>query len=179
MSKEEIGKRVIDDLYLHLSALGQMPDRSHREMIEAAVRRLPPSASAINVAKLNLRTGRISLLEYRDFETAPYPTLAASWSFEAGPTVTPTYRTYESSLNPPILHRKELLVSSTHPERQRWAETTAIATNLGLFDDTRTIGFRLNWERLVESKGYRIVDGEFQPMGNDLQTEEDSAVDWL
>jgi DNA phosphorothioation-associated putative methyltransferase len=37
-----------------------------------------------------------------------------------------------------------------------------------LFDDSRTIGFLLNWERAIEQKGYRLVGEVFQPIGNDV-----------
>ena len=167
----KIGKRVVDDLYIHLSALEYLDDPGHRRTIEEAAQRLPASGSvAPNVAKLNLRTGRLSLLAYPDFDEVAFPELAASWVFAAGSTASPSYRVYNDSLNPPILHRKELLVPVTHPSREQWARLTSTAEGLGLFDDTTTIGFKLNWERLISRKGYRLIGDEFLPLGNEVDS---------
>ena len=165
----KIGKRLVDDLYIHLSALGCLDDLEHQVCIQEALQRLPAySGPAPSVAKLNLRSGRLSLLAYVDFDDDPFPELATSWTFAPSSIGTPTYRVYTDSLNPPILHRKELLVPSTYPGREGWARLTSTAEALGLFDDTTTIGFKLNWERLIASKGYRLVDKMFLPLGNEI-----------
>ncbi len=175
-----IGKRVMDDLYLHVSALPALApaQADQRLRIAQALQRLPAAGQpgqplAPNVAKLNLRTARLSLLAYPDFDEAPFPALAASWVFSDDPTALPTFRSYQTSLNPPILHRKELMVAFGHPGRETWAQLTSNAEALGLFDDTTVIGFALNWQRLVQRKGYRLVDGALLPLGN--QTDDDGA----
>lgn len=169
----KIGKRVVDDLYIHLSAVGELEDAQHRDLIEQAIQRLPtPVQLTPAVAKLNLRTGRLSLLAYRYFDEDPFPELAASWTFAPGSTGAPACRTYADSLNPPILHRKELLVPLSYPGREGWVRLTSMAESLGLFADTTTIGFKLNWQRLIESKGYRLAGDEFVPVGNDLNSGE-------
>ena len=166
---ERIGKRVVDDLYVHLSALSELDSTEHRATIQDAMGRLPAIAGpAPTVAKLNLRTGRLSLPAYIDFDDDPFPDLAASWAFAPGSIAAPSYRIYADSLNPPILHRKELLVPPSYPGRKGWVRLTSTAESLGLFDDTTTIGFKLNWQRLVESKGYRLAGDEFVPLGNEL-----------
>ena len=165
----KIGKRVADDLYVHLSAIDHLDDEAQRSRIVEAVGRLPTVLdTAPCVAKLNLRTGRLSLLAYRDFEGSPFPELTDSWTFATGFASPPTYRTYAGSLNPPILHRKELLVPISHPGREGWLRLTSIGESLGLFDDTTTIGFKTNWQRLIAGKGYRIDANEFVPRGNDV-----------
>jgi DNA phosphorothioation-associated putative methyltransferase len=162
-----IGKRVVDDLYIHVSALDALEDVQLRTRIETALTHLgDESRPSPNVAKVNLRTGRLSLLSYPEFDEDPFPQLVASWTFSSDSTAGPTFRTYAESLNPPILHRKELLVPDNHPAREQWGNLTATAEALGLFDDPTTIGFRLNWIRLVESKGYRIDGANFSPIGN-------------
>jgi len=123
------------------------------------------------VAKLNLRTGRLSLLAYQEFDNDPFPVLAASWAFAPGSVGTPTYRVYTDALNPPILHRKELLVGPDYPGRADWQVLTQTAESLGLFDDTATIGFKLNWERLIASKGFELAGTAFLPIGNDVGEE--------
>ena len=104
-----IGKKVFDDLYLHVSAIDSVRDEAHQALITAAFKCIPEDqASVINVVKLNLRTGKISLLEYEPFEESAFPALQGGWVIEPS-SDSPTYRTYRTSLNPPVLHRKELL----------------------------------------------------------------------
>lgn len=164
-----IGKRVVDDLYVHVSALDHLEGTEHQRRIADAMRRLPAlSGPTPSVVKLNLKTGRVSLLAYVDFDEDPFPELSASWAFAADSTGAPSYRTYTDSLNPPILHRKELLVPASYPGREQWARITSTAEGLGLFDDTTTIGFKLNWARHIASKGYRLSGEEFLPLGNEV-----------
>ncbi len=163
------GKKVVDEFYIHLSAVETIRELETRRTIERAVRGLPPDAlNRPNVAKFNSRTGRVSLLSYPDFLDSAFPVLAESWAFSPGASEPTWHRTYTDSLNPPILHRKELLLPSSHPEYNRWAQTTSTAESLGLFDDATTIGFQLNWNRLIQSKGYCLVGDEFLPIGNDV-----------
>lgn len=170
------GKKVVDEFYVHLSAAGEVEDSQTRQAIEQAISALPPiTTTTPNVAKVNVRTGRVSLLSYPDFFDSPFPALAASWVFQPGAAAPSWHRTYGDSLNPPILHRKELLLSSSHPEYARWARITATAEELGLFDDVATIGFQINWNRLIKSKGYCLVGDEFLPIGNDVSGGADFA----
>lgn len=163
------GKTVADEFYVHLSALKDVENDTARQAIERAVAAQTASGdNSPNVAKFNLRTGRVSLLAYPDFFDSPFPALVASWTYASGVGVLASYRRYDESLNPPILHRKELLIQTPYPAHARWSEVTKTAESLGLFDDVATIGFRLNWERLIASKGYRLVGDQFVPIGNDV-----------
>lgn len=167
-----IGKRVGDELYVHLSAVQLLADAEQRKRIESALMLVPEGKDAApNVAKLNARTGKLSLLAYPGFEQEPFPELQAAWTFAPGELKSPAYRHYRDSLNPPILHRKELLVGEDHPERGRWERLTKIAEELGLFDDTTTIGFRLNWERMIAERGYVLAGDAFVPQGNEVSGE--------
>jgi DNA phosphorothioation-associated putative methyltransferase len=160
------GKIVVDELYVHFSALEEMQNAD----VLAAIRQvLSPSLEIDgiepNVAKVNLRSGRISLLAYPAFFEDPFPELIAAWVYPPGNS-SPKLRRYIDSLNPPILHRKERLVSWWHPDRARWEAITATAEALGLFEDTSTIGFKLNWQRLIASKGFELVGEQFIPLAN-------------
>ena len=172
-----VGKRVFDELYVHLSALAEC------EAIQAVAPNLESALPALclegkppNVIKFNLLTRRFSLLLYRDFDEAPFPELAASWMFSGSSAeAEPGLRRYDGSLNPPILHRKELLVSPQHPGREAWCALTTQAEALGLFDDTSTIGFKQNWQRMIAAKGYQLVQGQLLPLGNDVADPELAA----
>ena len=164
-----IGKQVADDLYLHSSTISEclLPDLLTK--IDEARQRLPLEHAA-NVVKINIRTHKLSWLEYEDFDSAPFPRLLASWSFDMAKATGPTFRNYRASLNPPILHRKELLVALTHPGRDKWEELSRVAEALGFFDDSHAIGFQLNWIKTIESKGYQLVGDSFHPLGNKVST---------
>lgn len=162
-----VGKQVGDDLYVHVSAIDGMVDGGHRERVRAAIAALPDGASQrINVAKINTRTARVSLLEYQAFDDDPFPALASSWTMRNGNGSSLVLRSYADSLNPPVLHRKELLVGPEHPSRAKWLAVTQAAEAIGLFDAPGVIGFQLNWQRAIAAKGYSLVGDEFLPLGN-------------
>ena len=170
-----VGKRIGDELYVHVSVVVGLTDLRRRTVIQEAIASLPPTmVGTINVIKLNTRTGRVSLLEYTAFHDDPFPALANSWT-GSNASAGFALRSYAESLNPPILHRKELLVREDHPARAKWCALTAEAEGLGLFDDTRIIGFRMNWERLVAAKGYQLQDGQFVPLANEVDTRDEFA----
>lgn len=161
------GKRVLDDLYLHKDALDFLELPELLAGIRSAFETLPQSSDLqANVAKVNLRTHRISLLSYPTFEDEAFPSLAGSWTISASGIS--HFRSYASSLNPPILHRKELLVRPDHPRRKEWSDLTSLGESLGLFDDPLTIGFKLNWERTLRLKGFQLSGNSFVPLGNDV-----------
>jgi hypothetical protein len=57
------------------------------------------------------------------------------------------YRDYDTSENPPILHRKETFVTPDYPLYEKFAKLTHQEENWGLLDDTSTIG---NPQRLAK-----------------------------
>lgn len=167
-----VGKKVHDTLYIHLSAVDQLQDDTQKAIIKQTVDTIDSVDGLVpNVAKINLRTGAFSLLAYPGFDEEAFPILRASWSFVGETPVKPIFRSYLDSMNPPILHRKERLVPENYPRRDKWMEVTSAAEQLGLFDETLIIGFKLNWERLIATKGYVLVNEEFHPIGNELPTE--------
>jgi hypothetical protein len=107
------GKIVVDEFYVHLSSL----DEVQNEKVIFALHRIKdslPSCGELepNVAKINLRSGRVSLLVYRDFFEAPFPELTAAWIYQPNALSPSSFRRYDETPNPPILHRKELLVAA-------------------------------------------------------------------
>lgn len=124
-----------------------------------------------NVVKLNLHKQRLSFLQYLDFDDDPFPSLNGSWAVDPIKQSV-TYRSYSSSLNPPILHRKELLVGKDHTNRSDWENTTKTAENLGLFASSSPIGFKENWAKLIADKGFRLEGQNFVPLGNEVNDDE-------
>ena len=97
---------------------------------------------------------------YQDF-SAPFPELdlALSCNILEG-TVRKT--DYRRRSNPPILHRKELLLPEDHPLVPAAARLTEQLEFHGAFADARAIGTKNGWAARLESIGLTIVDGELQ-----------------
>lgn len=112
----------------------------------------------------------IALLNYPAFADEPFPALRESWLVDLH-DATIGYRTYVDSLNPPILHRKELLLLPDDPRREGYAALTDMAEAIGLFEDPKRIGYRRQWLHLIQEKGYRLVGHTLAPLGNDESDE--------
>lgn len=164
------GKLVLDDLYIHTDYLCSfLEDPAYKQLLQTALAVMSvEDLKFCNVAKINLHRNRLSFLQYLNFEQDPFPTLNRSWVFDHSKQ-TFSIRSYSTSLNPPILHRKELLVGHDHPHREQWQMITNSAEALGLFSSGRPIGFRLNWLRLIADKGFRIVEDQLHPLGNEIE----------
>ena len=167
---QSIGKKVFKDHYFHISVLDHLDDLSHKQSIAAAIAQLPDDSRAlINVIKISLDKLSISLLQYEDFESSPFPALQRSWVVDPSGKV--KFRSFQESLNPPILHRKELLVSREHPNYEVWSVLTKTAEEIGLFHDSRTIGFKKNWEDKIRLSGFELIGDKFLPIGNNQPEE--------
>ena len=166
------GKKVLDDLYVHKDFLSQLTQDSHtQELIQAGLQLMTEQDLAFcNVVKINLPRERLSFLQYLDFDDDPFPALNGSWAVDPGNNSV-TFRSYSNSLNPPILHRKELLVPRDHPLQSSWSATTKIAEDIGLFSTSSAIGFKENWRRLITQKGFRLEGTSFTPIGNQVDLE--------
>ena len=169
-----IGKTVFRRAYFHIS-LVEMLEPHHQEPFQSALK-LAQSHGAgthtFNVIKIDNDSKGVSLLDYPGFFSEAFPVLQRYWSINLEKT-TVRYRTYEGSLNLPILHRKELLLPPSHPEIARFKQLTASAEQIGLFDDPNRIGFQQAWNRLLAYKGYKVVDHDLVPLGNDENTSEE------
>ncbi len=149
------GKRLPQALYVH---------RSTPACREGALGNVLSSlcaahsiCDAFNVVKLRRDAPRLSFLSYPGFDTDPHPVLAHSLAIDlkSGKTYTASYL---NSPNPPILHRKELLLSPDDPRYEKWAALSHAEENAGLYQETSTIGLLLNWNRILLARGLAIED---------------------
>jgi DNA phosphorothioation-associated putative methyltransferase len=163
MSK--FGKNVLDRLYIHISGVETLGDIAAQLVSEAIRRSNRRPNSDFNVLRISEDTEEVALLQYPLFFEDAFPALTHSWRVHV-PSGHVSFRDYSRSLNPPILHRKELLLPTSHPDRPEFEARTRFAESIGLFDDPVRIGFRRQWEELVASKGYSILDGEFVALSN-------------
>jgi DNA phosphorothioation-associated putative methyltransferase len=156
-------KKVGQHSYIHVDNLGFL-DENHKSRIQTAIHLSSPSG--FNVVKLSAQSESVTLLDYAGFHDEAFPQLSNYWTVDTS-AGSFRHRTYAGSLNPPILHRKELLLPLDHPQQKTYQALTTAAEQIGLFDDLNRIGFKRAWEALLSQKGYRIVGHDLIPIGND------------
>lgn len=139
-----VGKRVPDGVYLHVDLLPQLPV-ALREIVEEArvLSRLEPDA--FNVVRFAPTGCKVSLLAYPGFHEEAFPALASSCAVDVR-SRSASLRKYDPQGNPPILHRKELLLPPDHPRAVEYAALTRKVEERGLFSDSRSIGTKRVWE---------------------------------
>lgn len=168
IASDNLGKYVYSSRYLHIEAF-YLLSTTEAELIECAEKLAQVDRGVdYNVVRISKNKESISFLYYPDFFDQPFPKLNTSWRVELTGTQQVRKRFYTDSLNPPILHRKELLLPFEHTEIARFQELTSTAEALGLFDDPSRIGFQNQWEKMIAAKGYQLIDYEFVPLGNDF-----------
>lgn len=165
------GKHIVGKTYLHRCILGLHRDLAATVARAQAIANL--SADDFNVIKVSDSGTQMSLLDYPTFFDEAFPPLTRYWTVDLDGG-TAKHRTYAGSLNPPILHRKELLIPPEHPDWERFEALTSAAEQIGLFDDSVRIGFKQAWEALLVQKGYKVVGHDLVPIGND---ESESSID--
>jgi DNA phosphorothioation-associated putative methyltransferase len=150
-STANVGKRVGGSLYIHRDALPLLGELVLR--VEEAEKHA--NGAAWNVAKIEKTS--ISLLLYESFDT-DFPALLASAKV-ALPAGTVRRTDYQSRANPPILHRKELLLPPDDPRMPQFRALTAAAEDHGLFRNPNRIGTRAAWDELIAQAGLRLHKG--------------------
>ena len=148
-----VGKRVGGALYVHHSAVDSLlPEQSR--LIAAAAGHVPQGNW--NVAKIDLADGRaVSLLDYEDFADRAFPALRQSRRVDLKTGVV-TVRRYGT--NPPILHRKELLLPPDAPGREAYVALTRELEQRGLFVDMTRRGRQDAWEAALAQAGIEVRD---------------------
>jgi len=120
--------------------------------------------TGFNLIKFHTDRPKVSFLSYPTFFENPHPPLDAAVVVDL---VTGKVRrdSYASRVNPPILHRKETFLHSTHPKRTLFARLTKEEEAAGLLKDTARIGFKLNWQQRLAKvgrklRGHRLIQTE-------------------
>lgn len=140
------GKHIYPYSYYHRALVETVPGLT--DEILAIRTHLRLSTSPFNVVKLDA-CNRISFLVYEPFNIA-FPTLLATESCDLATSTVRRVR-YAGRPNPPILHRKELLLPADHPLVPEAERLTSRLERMGALQDITTIGTRLRWrQRLAE-----------------------------
>lgn len=157
-----VGKQLTDSIYVHNSAVSEIPEELALVLDKIAAALKIPS-TAWNILKLYKRDFKVAFLNYPDFDSYSYPALNHSYTVDLT-RLTVRKASYENSDNPPILHRKETFVKPDYKLRLNFAEITAEGEKIGLYENPRTIGFKKNWERLISNKGFYLdEEGRLKP----------------
>lgn len=129
------GKRIGDTTYVHRSATAQLPP-SQRSRIARAAAEARWRKHRWNVAKLNDRNGSVTLLDYDKFHIKSHPELRRSLRVQGRQVGARSY----SRENPPVLHRKGLLLQGG-PLKMIYDFQTRREERSGYYDKgTRDIG---------------------------------------
>ena len=170
-----LGKKVLNNVYWHSSLTTAQNDEVQQHIAEAETLSGLQEGTDYNIVKYGINGQALSLLWYPDFFNDPFPALEKSYRIDLK-SKRVEKRSYQTSLNPPILHRKELLLSQDDPHSPPFRELTATAEQLGLFENPIHIGFKQAWENLIAEKGFQLVDHQFVPIGN-LETIDEEAFE--
>ena len=152
----KIGKHLPTDVYLHKNTLNTLPDELVIFIKENA-KRPEINKKSWNLLKLNKRDFKLSFLNYPTFDNESYPALKVSYSVDIERDLV-RVANYANSKNPPILHRKETFVLDDYPLRDTFVEITKEGEAIGLYEKTKSIGFKQNWLKLIDRKGYFLDD---------------------
>lgn len=149
-----VGKRISNTIYIHRGVLEDLLALPS-ELTYLVKTRL----SEWNCLKISISNKTISFLQYEDFEESDHPILSKALTVHPGKGTSRLVQ-YREDRNPPILHRKELLVGPSHPRFEEWAAQTRREEELGLYDNPSTIGFLDNWNELLAEKGLCVKEKE-------------------
>ena len=129
-----------------------------QKFIPAVARALNLSDEQWNLIKLFKNEFRLSLLNYPNFYSDSYPVLEQSLNVDLS-KLSHKVTCYRSSDNPPILHRKETMILPGSDYYEHFTTLTEEGEKAGLYENTRTIGFKRSWLNLIHKKGYQLVEG--------------------
>jgi hypothetical protein len=172
----EIGKKLPDSIYFHKEAFSEVPE-TLSQFIKVVGKALKIDDEDWNLVKVFRNDFRLSLLNYPLFFEDSYPALEQSVNVDL---IKLSHRVtrYAEQENPPILHRKETMISQYHESYDDFCMITQEGEAAGLYDNSRMIGFKNSWERLIEKHGYELVDGRlFRSSAVNSNTDNDKEID--
>ncbi len=150
--QSNVGKLLPTALYVHVSALSSLAPtlQSYERRARGAI-----ALVSANIIKFSTDKPKISYLFYPDFDSDPHPALRSSVIVDLQ-SLTVSYRDYQASDNPPILHRKETFVTPDYPLYAQFAALTRQEEALGLLDKSTAIGTQVLWQQRLEARGVEL-----------------------
>lgn len=172
--KNAVGKKVGRAIYVHRSAVDHL-QASAKDKLSLALQRVPEDFQW-TVLKISEQDGQtFSFLDYQDFSAVAFPELRASLLVnlsEEGAKL----RKY-SDANPPILHRKELLLAPDHPLRDDFTKVTQSLESKGLFKNMANKGTRRIWMETLAEAGLTVEGPNIVKSGFDSEESPKASTD--
>ena len=171
------GKALPDAIYIHRRAL-ETESSTLFKLCISAQKALKLSDDSWDIVKLFKKEFKISLLSYPEFDTESYPALKVSYQIDLGARRAKS-ASYETSENPPILHRKELMVSPADEHYEEFCAITREGEAAGLYHNPFRIGFKQSWNRIIKDAGYVLTNGRLVKNGQrtDKQEHDPNEID--
>jgi DNA phosphorothioation-associated putative methyltransferase len=157
--RSTIGKPTESGLLVHISALSALDPMLR--LYEGFASRTIGRMDNATLVKFHVQKPKISYLYYPNFDSDPHPSLHTSMQVDLR-DLHVSYRDYDPTENPPILHWKEAYVLHDYPQRDRFAKLTQQETDWGLLDNPKKISKYQAWQHHLEIhcvvlKGHRII----------------------
>lgn len=147
-----VGKLTPSALFVHTSAVSGL--EGILRVVEGCARGLVGLIDGANVVKIHRRKPYVSYLSYPEFDRVAHPALKFSVFVDlAG--LRATWHSFEGRDNPPILHRKELVVADDYPGREKFKTLSRQEERAGLLSRP-DIGTSRGWDRALLEAGRRI-----------------------
>lgn len=162
------GKLVGESQYIHKSALSMLKESEKAKLIRSL--ELIDETTPWNVVKFDLKEpNKVSLLEYSDFSEDAFPVLLNGTNIDLSSNSIRN-RAYSLS-NPPVLHRKELLIPPSDPSREKYVALTEELEELGAFINISELGTKQRWLKRLEELGIEIVGHEIRVFDQEIGIE--------
>jgi DNA phosphorothioation-associated putative methyltransferase len=144
------GKRLPTARYVFTDSDHPLPEPL-ATLVSAMRQKFAPDGQH-NLVKFHTQSFKISLLHYPRFFEEAHPALAEAIVADLLAGQAKKLK-YSGNDNPPILHRKETMLPQNHTRAAEFAELSAAEEAYGLYIETSRIGFKSNWEKLIQEKG--------------------------
>lgn len=148
-----VGKQTPSALYVHKSALGELPPIL--QVYEGCARALSGTVEHANLVKLSVTEPQVSYLGYPDFDREAHPVLTTSVVVNLR-RLSVDWRDYRRSPNPPVLHRKEEFLGAEHPRRKLYSRLTRAEVRAGLYKHPENIGTLEGWRSTLRTAGLQL-----------------------
>ncbi|EFG78018.1 hypothetical protein HMPREF0591_2087 [Mycobacterium parascrofulaceum ATCC BAA-614] len=158
-----VGKQTPSALYVHKSALGELPPVL--QVYEGCARALSGTVEHANLVKLSVTEPQVSYLTYPQFDRDAHPRLESSVTVNVR-RLTVDWRDYRRSPNPPLLHRKEEFLGKENSRRALYAKLTRAEVRAGLYRSPESIGSLMGWQATLEAANLTLRGHRLAPAHN-------------
>ena len=148
-----VGKQTPTALYVHKSALWQLPPVL--QVYKGCARVLSGTVEQANLVKLSVVEPQVSYLSYPRFDQDAHPTLSSAVTVNLR-RLSVDWRDYRNSQNPPLLHRKEEFLATDNPRRELYKRLTKAEQRAGLYDNPSEIGTLSGWTSALNNAGVEV-----------------------